>query len=55
MLQFVGIFVIIMIYLNISECGGGICGVNRNMSRERNKEVTKKNPSELNKAIDALW
>ena len=54
LLQFVGIFVIIMIFLNISECGGGICRGSRNMSRERNLEVTKNNPSALNKAIDAL-
>ena len=54
LLQFVGIFVIIMIFLNISECGGGICRGSRNMGRERNLEVTKNNPSALNKAIDAL-
>jgi len=46
---------VIMIFLNISECGGGICRGSRNMVRERNLEVTKKNPSALNKAIDELW
>lgn len=54
LLILVGIFVIIMIFLNISECGGRICQINGNMSRERSLLATKYNPSDLNKAIDAL-
>jgi hypothetical protein len=42
------------IYLNISECGGGVCRNSSMSSRERSLVVTKYNPSALNKAIDAL-
>jgi hypothetical protein len=51
---YVGIFLIIMIYFNITECGGGICRNSVMSSRERSLLVTKYNPSALNKAIDAL-
>ena len=51
---YVGIFLIIMIYFNITECGGGICRNSSMSSRERSLLVTKYNPSALNKAIDAL-
>jgi hypothetical protein len=54
LLIIVGIFVIIMIFLNKSECGGRICQINGNMSREMSLLATKYNPSDLNKAIDAL-
>ena len=54
LLIIVGIFVIIMIFLNISECDGRICHINVNRSRERSLLATKYNPSDLNKAIDAL-
>jgi hypothetical protein len=43
-----------MIFLNKSECGGRICQINGNMSREMSLLATKYNPSDLNKAIDAL-
>jgi hypothetical protein len=51
---FASIFLIFMIYLNITECGGGICRNSSMSSRERSLLVTKYNPSALNKAIDAL-
>ena len=51
---YAGIFLMIMIYLNITECGGGICRNSSMSSRERSLLVTKYNPSALNKAIDAL-
>jgi hypothetical protein len=54
LLILVGIFVIVMIFLNISECGGRLCQINGNRSRERSLLATKNNPSDLNKAIDAL-
>jgi len=44
---FAGIFLIFMIYLNITECGGGICRNSSMSSRERSLLVTKYNPSAL--------